>query len=365
MINILMNKADRIYVKVPYNPSYIEQLNKLPGKQWDAQQKLWDLPCDKITLDELMTIFQGEIIDVAEEVFSSSVGEYLREKTKEKGQRKDILESAKKELVMKGMSTRTIKAYIDQIKRFGDYLNVPLEQATSDHIYQYILHCIEQGHCSYSYIGQAISALKFFYEGYLHKAHFLDELPRPQKVKRLPDILSQEEIHKIFASIENVKHKALMMMVYSSGLRVGEVVRLKIGDIDSKRMLIHIRKGKGQKDRYTMLSKAALTILRDYFKLYKPHIWLFEGEDGDKHLTERTAQRIFEKACTKSGIMKSVSVHTLRHSFATHLLEAGTDLRYIQELLGHTSSKTTEIYTHVSRKDIGRILSPLDRMMDT
>ena len=168
---------------------------------------------------------------------------------------------------------------------------------------------------------------------------------------------------KIFSCIDNIKHKALMVMMYSSGLRVGEVVRLKIEDIDSKRMLIHVRQSKGYKDRYTLLSKQALVILRDYFKRYKPEVWLFPGGKSNDHLTERSAQKVFDNARLKSGIIKKVSLHTLRHSFATHLLEAGTDLRYIQELLGHSSSKTTEIYTHVSKKDIGRILSPLDRIM--
>lgn len=164
-------------------------------------------------------------------------------------------------------------------------------------------------------------------------------------------------------SIKNPKHKALLLIVYSSGLRVGEVVRLKIADIDSKRMLIHVRDAKGRKDRFTMLSKQALTYLRSYFKVFRPEVWLFSGDKEESHLSERTAQRIFENACKKYGIMKKVSIHSLRHSFATHLLEEGTDLRYIQELLGHRSSKTTEIYTHVSKRDITKIISPLDRLV--
>jgi len=152
------------------------------------------------------------------------------------------------------------------------------------------------------------------------------------------------------------------MLVYSAGLRVGEVVRLKLEDIDNKRMLIHIKGAKGRKDRYTMLSETALDILRKYWKEYKPVKWLFEGARTGRYLSTRTVEKILEYACEKAGIRKDVSVHTLRHSFATHLLEGGTDLRYIQELLGHTSSKTTEIYTHVSTKSIGKIKSPLDTL---
>ncbi len=186
------------------------------------------------------------------------------------------------------------------------------------------------------------------------------EIKRPRKDKKLPVVLSKEEVAKIINSVDNVKHKAILMLVYSAGLRVGEVVRLKTEDIDSKRMLIHIKGAKGRKDRYTLLSEIALGILREYWRQYKPQKWLFEGARKDRYITTRTVDKVMEHACTKADINKDVSVHTLRHSFATHLLEGGTDLRYIQELLGHQSSKTTEIYTHVSTQSLGKIKSPLD-----
>lgn len=166
----------------------------------------------------------------------------------------------------------------------------------------------------------------------------------------------------ILGTVTNLKHKTILYMVYSSGLRVGEVVRLKTGDIDMERMIVKVNQGKGKKDRYTILSKKALDILIEYIKKYKPDEWLFTGEEPDRHITERTVQKVFSDTCKKSGIKKITSVHTLRHSFATHLLEGGTDLRYIQELLGHSNSKTTEIYTHVSTKDYKNIQSPLDRL---
>ncbi|MEA4901750.1 tyrosine-type recombinase/integrase [Desulfitobacterium sp.] len=173
-------------------------------------------------------------------------------------------------------------------------------------------------------------------------------------------MLCKEEVLTIFHVIQNVKHKALLMLAYSAGLRVSELVSLRIQDIDSKRMLIHVIQGKGRKDRYTVLSRSALEVLRQYAKKFKLQVWLFPGEVEGTHLSERTAQKVFADACQKAGIKKNVSIHSLRHSFATHLLEAGTDLRYIQEILGHKSSKTTEIYTHVTQKDILRIRSPLD-----
>ncbi|RZN37554.1 MAG: recombinase XerC [Methanophagales archaeon ANME-1-THS] len=193
---------------------------------------------------------------------------------------------------------------------------------------------------------------------------FVYEIKRPKKDKKLPVVLSQAEVSQILSSVSNIKHKAILMLIYSAGLRVGEVVRLKPEDIDSERTLIHIKGAKGKKDRYTMLSDVIIEIFKEYWKRYKPEKWLFMGIKPEKHISTRTVQAIFEHTCEKAGITKGVSVHSLRHSFATHLLESGTDLRYIQELLGHKSSKMTEIYTHVSNKDIGKIKSPLDSLFE-
>jgi len=189
---------------------------------------------------------------------------------------------------------------------------------------------------------------------------FVDQIKRPKKDKKLPVVLNKDEVLRIFSSVKNVKHRAILMLTYSSGIRVGEVVRLKKDDIDSKRRLIHIKGSKGRKDRYTLLSDTALKALREYWKEYRPKIWLFPGQDKNKHISVRSVEKIFSTACHKADITKHVTVHSLRHSFATHLLESGVDLRYIQELLGHKNSKTSEIYTHVSTRDIGRIKSPLD-----
>jgi integrase/recombinase XerD len=234
---------------------------------------------------------------------------------------------------------------------------------STEDIELYLLELIDRKNVSYSYINQAISAIKFSNK-YAWKSKIINDIkvPRPKKVEKLPDILSKEEVIRLFKKVVNVKHRAILMLTYSAGLRVSEVVRLKVKDIDSKRMLIHIRQGKGQKDRFTILSKNALEVLRLYAKEFHPSEWLFPGGSLGRHLTERSAQKIFESACNNTGIKKDVSIHSLRHAFATHLLEGGTDLRYIQELLGHKNSKTTEIYTHVSQKDLGQIRSPLDNI---
>lgn len=188
----------------------------------------------------------------------------------------------------------------------------------------------------------------------------IEYLSRPKKEKKLPNVLSKEEVLSVLKSVDNEKHKTILFLIYSAGLRLGEVVRLQINDIDSKRMLIKVIQGKGRKDRYTLLSDVALKQSRKYYSIYKPERWLFPGGKEGSYLTERSVQKIFERACQKAKIRSDVSVHTLRHSFATHLLESGTDLRYIQELLGHSSSKTTEIYTHVTEKKLSNIRSPLD-----
>ncbi len=172
--------------------------------------------------------------------------------------------------------------------------------------------------------------------------------------------MSREEVAKLLKVTYNLKHKALLMTAYSAGLRVGEAVRLKVSNIDSKRMQIRVTAGKGAKDRYTLLSETALQLLREYFKKFKPRDWLFPGDDSTDHLSERAAQQVFSRARKNAGINKPATFHTLRHSFATHLLEDGVDMRYIQELLGHGSIRTTERYTHVSQRAMGRIKSPLD-----
>lgn len=226
-----------------------------------------------------------------------------------------------------------------------------------------MMFLLKQENTSHAYVNQALSAIKFYYSNVLKKGKLLYDIPRPKKEKKLPNVLSHSEVLSILESISNYKHKSILALVYSAGLRVSEVVNLKINDIDSDRMLIHVIQGKGRKDRYTMLSQFALEILREYAKNERLKEWLFRGGKDGTHITERSVQKVFGNASKKANINKKVSVHTLRHSFATHLLEGGTDLRYIQELLGHKSSKTTELYTHVSKSNLSKIESPLDRII--
>jgi len=246
---------------------------------------------------------------------------------------------------------------------FLEYCGKNANQLVKEDINYYLLYLLEQKGNTHSFVSQAVSSIKFLFGKVLMKDDLTLNIVRPKKEKKLPEVLSQKEVRVILDNITNLKHKAILFLTYSSGLRVGEVVRLKLKDIDSDRMLIHVVQGKGRKDRYTVLSEVTLGVLREYVQKFKPAEWLFQGEEAGRHITERTVQRVFESAREKAGIQKKVSVHSLRHSFATHLLEGGIDLRYIQELLGHESSKTTEIYTHVTKKSIKSIASPLDKII--
>jgi site-specific recombinase XerD len=213
---------------------------------------------------------------------------------------------------------------------------------------------------SESYQNISINAIKFYYERVLggqRKIYFVD---RPRREKKLPVVLSTAEIVAVMNCTKNLKHKALLMLIYSAGLRISEAINLKIKDIDSKRMQIRIVSAKGKKDRYTLLSEKALKTLREYYGVYRPIEWVFEGTSGNGPYSSRSIQQILKASVTKAGITKPITVHTLRHSFATHLLEQGTDLRYIQSLLGHGSVKTTEIYTHITTSGFGKIKSPID-----
>lgn len=276
-------------------------------------------------------------------------------------QKEQVFKLMTKEMKIKGYSVNTMKLYLCHVRNLINYYEKDIEEISREDITSYLLFLIEDRCCSTSYLSQAISAFQFLFKYVFLRASVVFAIPHPKKDKQLPEILSREEVLKILGCIQNVKHKAMVTLGYSAGLRVSEVAAMSIKDIDSKRMLIHVRQGKGRKDRYTLLSKATLELLRRYYKLYRPKgEWLFDGQQPSKHITARTIQRFFEVACEAAGITKDVSFHTLRHSFATHLLENGTDVRYIQSLLGHTDTKTTMRYTHVSKLYIGGIQSPLD-----
>jgi site-specific recombinase XerD len=260
-------------------------------------------------------------------------------------------------------SPQTIRTYHSLLLRFlNAFPKQNLEAINNFSPMQVNLYhqALQQSGKSFTYINQSINAIKFYYTKVLNRLEMgLTEVDRPAKEKKLPKVLSKEEVAAILKAVTNVKHRCLLLLLYSGGLRISEVINLKLTDVQSHRNLLLIRAAKGFKDRTTLLSGKLLGELRLYYQQYKPKVWLFEGQDGGPYSVE-SIRRVFRAALEKAGIKRAATPHTLRHSFATHLLEQGTDLRYIQELLGHTSSRTTEIYTHITQYGLDKIISPLD-----
>ncbi len=223
------------------------------------------------------------------------------------------------------------------------------------------LYCIDHSKLSENTIHSRMNAVKFYFEQVLQRPKFFMEIPRPKKRNVLPKVLSQNDIREMFEVTKNPKHKLLLQLCYGMGLRVSELVNLKISDIDSQRMQVLVNQGKGKKDRYVVLPESILVQMRDYFKEFKPKEYFFEGQKGDQYAA-RSAQKVFKEAMRKAGINKKIGIHSLRHSYATHLIEQGTDIRFVQELLGHNNIKTTMSYTHLTDSRKRKIKSPLDTL---
>jgi len=271
-----------------------------------------------------------------------------------------LYEQMKMDLELKNYSPRTRSCYLGSMKSFVLYFGRWPDTMGEDEIRQYLHYLMKEKKASQSAINQTYSALKFFYQTTLQREWNGLKIPRMKTSKKLPVVLSKQEVWSIFSATANLKYRALLMTIYSGGLRISEAAHLKVSDIDSKRMMIRIRQGKGMKDRYTLLGRRSLDILRLYWRAYRPGDWLFPGRPSQSPISVTSIQKMFRKALEKAGIKKEATVHTLRHSFATHLLEAGNDLYHIQRLLGHTTAKTTSVYLHVTRKDLARIVSPID-----
>jgi site-specific recombinase XerD len=266
------------------------------------------------------------------------------------------------DMTLRNFSPKSIQAYVRCVARLARYYHRSPDLLGPEQVREYLLHLLQQQHASPSYYNLTRCALRFFYQVTL--GH--DDVPRslaPVKQPRtLPVVLSLDEVARFFATIANLKHRAILMTAYAAGLRVSEVVQLRVDDIDSARMVIRVREGKGRKDRYVMLSPRLLELLRAYWKAVRPRGCLFPGADPERPIAAGTVARVCRRACQAADLGKHVTVHTLRHSFATHLLEAGTDLRTIQVLLGHRSFNTTALYVHVATASLPTVQSPLDRL---
>lgn len=330
------NETLHVYIDEEEN---IKKLHTVGKSQWNPELKCWVFPSDKrMALKVLENEFKRE-----KGVMFSKESMRLRNY-----------------LTQKGYSPKTLKSYIGHFERYIEFVDGNMSKETVD---RYILYLLSEKKVSHSYANQAINAIKAYLKITPALKNIIPQkIVRPKKQKQLPKVLSKDEVKRIFEIVENEKHRTMLMLAYSCGLRVSEVAEMRVRDIDSSRMIIVIKQGKGRKDRVVTLSNKMLEQLRKYYQLYKPKEWLFESVDKKNHIHIRSLQRVFNEAVEKVKISKNISFHSLRHSYATHLLEAGVDLRYIQELLGHKSSKTTEVYTHVSMRTLGSIPNPLDSL---
>ena len=271
-----------------------------------------------------------------------------------------LQEAMQCEMELKGYSANTIQAYLGHMRRYTAYIGMSPADGGEVEVKRYLYHLISDRKRSRSYVNQTYSALKVFYKKVVKKPAVVGEIPRVKKAKTLPVILSTGEVASVLGVLSNLKHRTILTVIYSAGLRLNEVCQLKVCDIDSARMQVRVRQGKGIKDRYTILAKGTLPLLRLYWQAYRPTDWLFPGQVAMQPIHGRSVQKILKHALEKAGVTKAATVHTLRHCFATHLLEGGVDVYYIQKLMGHTSVNTTSMYLHVTTRDLSRIISPLD-----
>lgn len=322
------------------NTDLNNRIKKQPGAMWSKTLKAWRLPD---------TIENRKRFNLENVFFANNAIEEV--------------EKFKLWLQSKRYSKNTIKTYTEALETFlMFYKEKDIAEITNDDVIFFNNAYILKNNYSASYQNQIVNSLKLYFKIIKNVNLEIDKIHRPKRAKLLPNVLSKEEVKLILNAHTNIKHKTMLSLVYSCGLRRSELLNLKPSDIDSKRNIVIIKQAKGKKDRIVPLSPRILIMLREYYIAYKPKTWLFEGQNKGEQYSEKSLQSVLKQALEKVKINKPVTLHWLRHSYATHLLESGTDLRYIQELLGHSSSRTTEIYTHVSIKNIQQIKSPFDNL---
>lgn len=350
-----------IRIDFPYDFELKELVKQFPNCNWDTKKKAWWVSYTDDRLTELITFFKGKVwldysrlkkVEIPKE--QPILSELVASLEIEIGKFTDWMRN-------KRYSESTIKTYKDAVIIFLRFLeNKAIVEIENEDLEKFNKEYILARGYSSSYQNQVVNGIKLFFQNRRGIKFNAEIVYRPKREKLLPNVLSKEEVKDILEAHSNIKHKVMLCLIYSCGLRCGELLALKPIHIDSKRNLVLIKNAKGKKDRIVPLSKKILEMMRTYFKVYQPGTYLFEGQTPNKPYDARSLQQVLKQALGKVGIKKPVTLHWLRHSYATHLLESGTDLRYIQELLGHSSSKTTEIYTHVSTKNIQEIKSPFD-----
>ena len=357
-IYIPRSGSKRIKLFIPYEmKDERELLKKMQTRFYHVSQKLWSVLNTSQNMDLLKKIFANKYKLIEEQKTVHQPKFTLNKESLL------ALSLAEQKLILKGYSPNTLKTYKSELVSFLKYFeNYDLKNVTKDMVESYIYYMITKYKMGDSKQNGAINAIKFYYEQVLNMPREYYDIQRPKRANQLPNTLSEEEVYKLINSPTNLKHKAILYTIYAAGLRLSELLNLRVKDIRSKETYIFIKGAKGKKDRHTVLSENLLNLLRKYYKNYRPSYWLFEGQDGGKY-SASSIQSIFRKAQKESEANPWSTPHTLRHSFATHLLENGENLRNIQVLLGHESSKTTEIYTHVIGVNNNKVKNPLDIIM--
>lgn len=355
-----------ILLQFDYDAGLAKRVKQLEGARWSQTRRCWYLPDQLFDLHSFFEAFRDmAYVDYSE--LKTSTAQTKKEPVIKietpRPKKVELPEGYLEMLEQKRYSDNTKKIYTSYMRDFATmFRNYDLENVTKDQINRYILWLIREKGISASQQNQRINAIKFYYEKVLDRPHEIYAIERPRKGFVLPRVLSENEILAILQAAENIKHKAILGTIYSAGLRRGELINLRIQDVQFDKHILYIRGGKGKKDRTSILSDSVSIILKRYLEKHKPNYWLFEGPNRNKYSSSSIA-RVLNATVRKAGIQKRVTPHMLRHSFATHMLEQGVDIRYIQTILGHESSTTTEIYTHVSKKSLAKIKSPLDLIL--
>ena len=360
VIPVIHRGEKRLRLQFPYDEEVLDRIREIPDCRWSATMHSWHVPDNYKSYE----VLESNNLKIVQKIEPARQNFRYQKKDKVPSKKNDgHIQSFTKWMKGNRYSEKTIGAYVDAISVFFRFCNHkdPLE-INSDDIIRFNYEYIIKNKYSSNYQNQVISALKLFLSRISKKDIILDEIERPRKAQRLPEILAKEEVEEMIKGIRNLKHRSIISLIYACGLRRGELLDLKLNSVDSKRGLLIIKSAKGNKDRIVPIPSNLVEILRNYYTRYKPKYWLFEGVNKGEKYSEASLWKIFKLARLEAGISKNVTLHTLRHSYATHLLETGTDLRHIQVLLGHKSSKTTEIYTHVSSSTIQNIKSPFENL---
>ncbi len=352
IVSVTSGEEGRLLVQFPYTPERASAIKKIPGRKWHPDGRYWSVPDQEGTLELLRSCFSGDRVLVSKGLSTTQPG--LPAVTLG-----GILSKYDIALTSRGLRKKTRGNYRLQVKWFLEWFGRDPVTATNQDMKDYILWNIDLGH-SAAHIRQAKAALTWLYRELLKLPDIVENLPQVKNPETVPIVLSKAEVARLLAAAEDLKQKALISLAYSAGLRVSEVIRLKVTDILSDRGQIRVRSGKGEKDRYTLLADQTLKTLREYYRAEQPRDWLFPGIIPGQPMSVSAAERSFQRARKRAGINPKARIHTLRHSFATHLHESGTDIRYIQELLGHVDIRTTQRYIRISKRNLMNVKSPLD-----